>query len=203
MGEFAEGFDGRLSLGTRPVVLSIDLMRGYFDASSPRNLPTYRCLESAARVIAAARESGVPVIHTRVVYGSDGLDGGLFIRKVGALRQLIGDNPMNQIMPEVAPRDDELVLVKQYASAFFGTTLASTLHASGVDTVVMVGVTTSGCVRASAVDALQHGFVAAVVREGVGDRDPGPHDANLFDLQAKYAEVIDENRALDYLRGRR
>jgi maleamate amidohydrolase len=102
-------------------------------------------------------------------------------------------------MPDVQPLLSELVLVKQYASAFFGTTLASTLQGNGIDTVVIVGVSTSGCIRATAVDALQHGFVPAVVRDAVGDRAPGPHEANLYDLQAKYAEVVDEETALDYL----
>jgi nicotinamidase-related amidase len=141
----------------------------------------------------------VPVIHTRVVYGPGGVDGGVFVRKVTALSNLVGEGPMSQLMPEVAPLPDELVIVKQYASAFFGTSLASTLRAQGVDTVVVVGVSTSGCVRATAVDAIQHGFIPLVVRDAVGDRDDGPHQANLYDLQAKYAEVIDETTALSYL----
>jgi maleamate amidohydrolase len=197
--EIAEGFDGTLQLGKRPAVLVIDLMRAYFDPRSPLCLPSTACLESAGRLVEAARRSDVPVVHTRVVYGPDGIDGGVFIRKVPALRQLIGDGPMNELMPDVQPLPSELVLVKQYASAFFGTTLASTLQANGIDTVVIVGVSTSGCVRATAVDALQHGFVTAVVRDAVGDRAPGPHEANLYDLQAKYAEVVDEETALGYL----
>jgi nicotinamidase-related amidase len=91
------------------------------------------------------------------------------------------------------------VVTKQYASAFFGTTLASQLKALGVDTVLIAGVSTSGCVRATAVDACQHGFVPLVVRDAVGDRHPGPHEANLFDLQAKYAEVVDLEAAAAYL----
>ncbi len=194
-----DGFGGTLQLGKRPVVLVIDLMRAYFDPRSTFCLPSVACLQSAGRVVEAARRNDVPVVHTRVVYGPAGVDGGVFIRKVPALRQLIGDGPMNELMPEVQPLPGELVLVKQYASAFFGTTLASTLQAGGIDTVVIVGVSTSGCVRATAVDALQHGFVPAVVRDAVGDRSPGPHEANLFDLQAKYAEVIREGTALGYL----
>lgn len=197
--EFDDGFAGTLRPGRRPVVLAVDLMRAYFDPASPLCLPSTTCLESAGRVVAAARERGVPVVHTRVVYGPDGVDGGLFIRKVPALRQLVGGGPMSELMPEVTPASSELVLVKQYASAFFGTSLASTLRALGVDTVVVVGVSTSGCVRASAVDALQHGFVPVVVRDAVGDRDVSPHEASLYDLQAKYAEVVDEKTALVYL----
>ncbi len=197
------GFGGRLQPGAHPVVLAIDLMRGYFDPSSPLCLPSRDCLDSAARVLTAAREAGVPVVHTRVVYGPNGVDGGVFFRKVPALGHLVGEGPMGRLMPEVAPRDDELVVVKQYASAFFGTSLASTLVAGGFDTVVIVGVSTSGCVRASAVDAVQHGFVPLVVADAVGDRDSGPHEANLFDLRAKYAEVVDEATAVDYLRSPR
>jgi maleamate amidohydrolase len=200
VSRFDDGFDGRLSPGARPAVLSIDLMRAYFDAASPLCLPSDECLHAAGRVVAAARAHGVPVLHTRVAYGPDGVDGGVFVRKVPALRQLFGGGgTMGELMPAVAPTGSELVLVKQYASAFFGTTLASTLRAQGIDTLVLVGVSTSGCIRATAVDAMQYGFVPLVVRDAVGDRAPGPHEANLFDLQAKYAEVVDEATALEYL----
>lgn len=196
----APGFDGRLEPGSRPSLLVVDLMRAYFDPASPLCLPSKDCLDSAARLLGTARQYGVPVVHTRVAYGPGGVDGGMFVRKVPALTQLFdGGGPLGELMPEVAPGDDELVLVKQYASAFFGTTLASTLHAQGIDTLVIAGVSTSGCIRASAVDAIQYGFVPLVVRDAVGDRGPGPHEANLFDLQAKYAEVITESVALGYL----
>jgi nicotinamidase-related amidase len=195
----AEAFGATLPPGTRPAVLAVDLMRAYFEPASPLNLPDDACLHSAARVLEAARAHDVPIVHTRVSYGPGGLDGGVFFRKVPALAQLVGDSPMGELMPQVAPRRDELVVVKQYASAFFGTTLGTTLHARGVDTVVVVGVSTSGCVRASVVDAIQHGFVPLVVEDAVGDRAPEPHRANLRDLQAKYAEVVDEATALAYL----
>ncbi len=197
---FAEGFAGRLTPGRRPAVLAIDMMRAYFDEQSPFCLPSTACLDSAARVLAAAREAGALVVHTRVAYGAGGVDAGVFLRKVGGLAQLIGGGPMGELMPQVAPVEGELVVVKQYASAFFGTSLASTLVASGVDTVVVTGVSTSGCVRASAVDALQYGFVPLVVRDAVADRGDGPHEANLYDLQAKYAEVLDEDAAVAYLK---
>ena len=202
MTNIAEGFGGALSLGRRPVVLSIDLMWAYFDEGSPLCLPSTASVESAGRIVAAARASQVPVVHTRVSYGGGGVDGGLFIRKVPALVNLIGDNHLNQIMPQVAPEPGELVLTKQYASAFFGTSLVSTLQANGIDTILILGVSTSGCVRATAVDALQYGYTAAVVRDAVGDREPGPHEANLYDIQAKYAEVIDESAAIAYLENR-
>lgn len=196
---FAQGFAGSLEPGRHPAVVAIDMMRAYFDPASPMCLPSRDCLDSAGRVIEAARTSGVLVVHTRVAFAGNAVDGGLFVRKVPALRQLVGDSPMGRLMDEVAPASDELVLVKQYASAFFGTSLQSTLSAAGIDTVVLVGVSTSGCIRASGVDAVQHGFVPLVVRDAVGDRDRGPHDAALYDLQAKYAEVVDEKTAVGYL----
>lgn len=191
MTDWAEGFAGELRPGRRPVVLSIDLMRAYFEPGSPLCLPDRACLEAAVEIVSAARPARVPVIHTVVTYAANALDGGLFVRKVPALRLLAGDAPLGRTMPEVQPRADELVIAKQYASAFFGTSLASTLGAMRADTVVIVGVSTSGCVRASAVDALQHGFVPIVVADAVGDRDAAVHNSSLYDLQAKYAQVVD------------
>lgn len=200
---FDDGFDGRLLPGRRPAVLAIDMMRAYFDPTSPLCLPSDASLASASRIIFAARDQDVPIIHTRVEYGPGGLDGGVFMRKVSALQLLIGRSELGEFMPSVAPTQEELVLVKQYASAFFGTSLASTLQSWGTDTVVILGTSTSGCIRASAVDAIQHGFIPLVVRDAVGDRDNDPHEANLYDLQAKYAEVIDEAAALSYLQEER
>lgn len=200
---FDEGFAGTLRPGSRPAVLAIDLMHAYFDPGSPLCLPSRDCLASAARVLGAARGNGVPVIHTRVEYAPDGSDGGVFVRKLQALEHLYGGGPMSELMPEVAPIEGELVITKQYASAFFGTSLASTLVARGIDTVVLVGVSTSGCIRATGVDAVQHGFVPLVVRDAVGDRTAAVHDANLYDLQAKYAEVVDEKTAVAYLEEQR
>ncbi|MGL5930090.1 MAG: isochorismatase family protein [Dermatophilaceae bacterium] len=196
-----EAFGGRLEPGSRPVVLAVDMMRAYWAPASPLCLPGDAGLRAAATVIRAARAAGVPVIHTRVAYAEDGSDGGLFVRKVPALRVLFGDGPLAQPDPRVAPEPGEVVVVKRHASAFFGTGLADTLRDRGVDTVVVVGVSTSGCVRATAVDAVAHGFVPLVVREAVGDRAPGPHEAALADLAAKYAEVVGDAEAIAYLGG--
>ncbi|MER7245517.1 isochorismatase family protein [Kribbella sp. NPDC000426] len=196
---FTEGFDGRLQPGSRPVLLLVDLMRAYFDPAGPLCLPSKDCLQASARLLRVARGCRVPVVHTRVAYAGDGMDGGMFVRKVPALRQFFGGGGASgELMDEVAPVEGELVVVKQYASAFFGTSLASALQARGIDTVVLAGVSTSGCIRATAVDAIQYGFVPLVVRDAVGDRGPGPHEANLFDLQAKYAEVVSEQTATGY-----
>ncbi len=200
--DFAEGFAGSLRPGARPALLVVDMMRAYFDPGSPFCLPDDACVTAAAEVLAAARQAGVPVLHTVVRFGPDAADGGLFVQKVPALRLLVGDAPLGQPVPAVAPLPEETVVVKQYASAFFGTSLASTLRSLGVDTVVITGVSTSGCIRATAVDALQLGFVPLVVREAVGDREPAVHDASLYDLQAKYAEVVSQADATAYLSSR-
>jgi maleamate amidohydrolase len=195
----AAGFGQRPGHGCRSALLLVDLIRAYFTRGCELDLGSEACLASAARLLAVARRAGIPVLHTRVEYSAGGADGGVFFRKVGALALLVGDSPEGRFMSPVAPQPGETVVVKQYASGFFGTSLASTLTALGVDTTVIAGVSTSGCVRATAVDACQHGFVPLVVRDAVGDRDPGPHEANLFDLQAKYAEVVDEQAAVRYL----
>ncbi|HET7799096.1 MAG TPA: isochorismatase family protein [Humibacillus xanthopallidus] len=196
---FDDGFAGTLSPGSRPALLVVDLMRAYFDERSPLCLPSTEGLAEAAEVLEAARSAGILVVHTRVRYGEDGLDGGIFLQKVPALRHLVGDGPMGESMPVVAARPHEPVVVKQYASSFFGTALASLLQSQQVDTVVIVGASTSGCVRATAVDALQHGFIPLVVRDAALDRDRAVHEASLYDLQAKYAEVVDLATALAYL----
>lgn len=197
-----DGFGGHLVPGSHPVVLSVDLMRAYTEPSSPFFISSMGPVHSAARVITVARACGVPVLHTRVEYAADGADGGHFVRKVGALRLLFGGGPLSEIVPETAPAVGETVIIKQYASAFFGTELAQTLRRQHIDTVIIVGVSTSGCIRASAVDAVQHGFVPLVVRQAVGDRNAAAHEANLRDLGAKYAEVVDEADAIDYLEER-
>lgn len=195
------GFAGRLRPGNRPAVIAIDMMAAYYTEGSPFCLPSRDSLDGAARVLAAAREAGVPVLHTVVRYSEEDLDTLVFLRKVPALRELVPGAPLGELMPEVAPAEGETVLVKQQASAFFGTDLAERLAALGVDTVVIAGVSTSGCVRATAVDAVAHNLVPIVVRGAVGDRAPEVGEASLSDLQTKYAEVVDLDTALGYLRG--
>ncbi len=204
-GHGRSGWDTTLAPGDRPALLLVDLVRAYFDDGGVFELPSRRSLASAARLLAVAREAGVPVVHTGVRYRPDGSDGGVFFRKVGGLRHFAHDGEPDEDgpaawRPEVAPAPDEVTVVKQMPSAFFGTSLAGTLTAMGVDTVVVGGVSTSGCVRASVVDAMSHGFVPLVVADACGDRTAAIHDANLADLAAKYAEVVDEEDAAAYLR---
>lgn len=192
----AAGFGGSLPWGTKPALLVIDMMRAYFTPGSPMCLPDRAAVDGCAALLTAARARGVPVVHTRVAYGPDLRDGGLFVRKIPALAGLTEGAEPGRFEPGVEPRPDEPVVVKQYASAFFGTSLASTLTAARVDTVVVAGVSTSGCVRATATDALQHGFAPVVPADACGDRTPEVHRANLFDLDAKYADVVDVDRVL-------
>lgn len=195
------GFGTALVPGHRPALLVIDFVRAYLVPSSPLYAGVEQARSDCETLLKRVRRAGIPVIHTNVAYQPGGRDGGVFFRKVPALRCFeAGAHPDLAAFAEgLEPIAGETVISKQYASAFFGTTLASTLTALAVDTVLITGLSTSGCVRASAVDCCQHGFIPIVVREAVGDRAPGPHDANLFDLQAKYAEVVSLSDALIYL----
>jgi maleamate amidohydrolase len=160
-----------------------------------------KAVKEMPELLKLARQKKMPVIHTRVFYNpSDFIDGGVWIKKAPVLKSLVPGNKYAQFCKGVEPGKGELVIVKNYASVFFGTSLAATLTAAGIDTLMITGCTTSGCVRASAVDAVQNGFRPIVVRECVGDRHDGPHEANLFDINAKYGDVISKTEALKYIR---
>jgi len=193
-------FDGRLPFGRSPALLIVDVARAYVEEGSPLYVGNDKALRSNERLIEAARDAGVPVLFTRVVYQPGGIDGGLFYRKVPALRCFEEGQPLGDFPASVRPAAGEIVVTKQYASAFFGTSLAASLNALTIDTVLITGYSTSGCVRATALDAMQHGFLPFVIRDACGDRHPSPHEANLFDLQAKYAEVISEDEAFGLMR---
>ncbi len=194
------GFRGRLGFGQRRALLVVDIVRAYLDPASPLYAAVEEAAASAGRIVEAARDTGVPVVFTRVEYAPGLQDGGVFARKVPALHVFETGSPLGDFPDDPAPQPGEVVVTKQYASAFFGTSLASTLVAFGVDSVIIVGFSTSGCVRATATDACQYGLVPIVVRDAVGDRDPAPHEANLFDLDAKYADVVSEDEVLNALR---
>jgi maleamate amidohydrolase len=185
----AAGFGQGLALGARPALLMIDFARAYFVAGSPLYAGVEATRDAAAQVLAAARAHKVPVLHTRVEYRPGGADGGVFFRKIAALRVFEAGSPLGDFEPPLEPAPGEAVITKQYPSAFFGTGLAQRLQRAGIDTLVICGLSTSGCVRASAVDAICYGFVPVIVREAVGDRLASVHDANLFDLAAKTAEL--------------
>jgi maleamate amidohydrolase len=196
-------FGTRIGWGRRPALVIVDFMRAYTTPGEPLFAEAVvTAVERTVPLLAAARAIEIPVIHTRVQYSESAAEGGLFVRKVPALCRLVQGAPAAEIVPELLPRPNEVVLVKQYASAFFGTPLASMLTALGVDTIVLAGCSTSGCIRATAVDGMQHGFRVIVAKECVGDRTSGPHEANLFDIDAKYGDVEPLARVLEKIGGR-
>lgn len=189
------------ALGSRPAVLVVDFSRGFTDSACRLGSDLTPQVEATRTLLDAARERGVPAVFTTIGFEANGKDGGLWVQKVPALLELALGGPWVEIDPRLGPREDEIVIVKKGASGFFGTNLAPVLVSLGVDSVVLCGATTSGCVRATAIDLLQYGWPAIVPRECVGDRAQAPHDANLFDIQAKYADVVSLEEALAYLEG--
>ncbi|MFI5429775.1 isochorismatase family protein [Aeromicrobium sp. UC242_57] len=197
----AVGFASRIGPGSAPAVVVVDICRAYLDGGpfTDAHGRFEAARASAERIVDAARAAGRPVIFTRVLLAPGGVDGGWFAVKVPGLTAFEEGSPFVDFPETPAPLTGEVVVTKQYASAFFGTTLASTLRALGVDTTIVIGFSTSGCVRATALDATQHGFRSLVVRDACGDRDSTVHDANLFDLDAKYADVMSEDDILEHL----
>lgn len=199
-GPHGTGFSGRVGWGAVPAVIIVDLCRAYTDPAGPFGLPDAGpAVAAAGGLVAAARTGGHPVVWTAVRYTAGLADAGLFARKVPALACFAADAPGDWGEPALEPAPGEPVVVKQYASAFFGTSLASTLRGLGVDTLVVAGVSTSGCVRATAMDALNVGLRPQVVRQACADRSPALHESNLADLDAKYADVVSLAEALEMM----
>lgn len=199
-GPHGAAFSGRVGWGSAPALVVVDLVRAYTEPDGPFALPdTASAVSATTTLVAAAREGGRPVVWTVVRYAADLSDGGLFVRKVPALAAFADGAPGDWGALALASAAGELVVTKQYASAFAGTSLAATLHAAGVDTLVLAGVSTSGCIRATATDALHHGFRPQVVRDACADRSPELHEQNLRDLDAKYADVIGLDEAVSQL----
>jgi maleamate amidohydrolase len=179
-------FDGSLGFGKVPALILVDFVEAYFDKSSPLYAGVEEALASALRIRDAARNAGIPVFYTNVVYQQGGGDGGVFYRKVPALEVFVTGNALGNWPKGLQPAEDEL---------------ADELTARGIDTLIITGLTTSGCIRATCVDAISHGLIPIVVADACGDRHKAPHEANLFDMNAKYADVVDEQAVIDYLRG--
>ena len=197
---YSGAFDGCLSFGKYPALLIVDFVMAYLDRASPLDANVEEALASNIRLLAEARAANIPVVFTNVVYEADGANGGLFYKKIPALSVFVKGSPLGAFPSSLKPLDDELIISKQFASAFFGTSLGEILSATDIDTLLITGLSTSGCVRATALDALQSGFAPFVVRDACGDRHSAPHEANLFDLQAKYAEVVSEAEACALMR---
>jgi maleamate amidohydrolase len=185
-----QGFANTVGLGVAPALVIVDFVIGFTDPAHFGGGNIGPAIERTVQLLALARAQGWPVVHTRVVYADDGSNGGVFARKVPALLGLTETSHLSQIVPELTPIAGELVLRKTHASAFFGTALASWLAGRRVDTLLVTGCTTSGCVRATVVDSSAHNFRTVVMTDCVGDRAIGPHDANLFDMQQKYADLM-------------
>ncbi len=195
-----QGFGGRGGLGRHPALIVVDMTLGFTDPESPLACDLEGPIEEIRKLLDAARQAEIPVVFTTIAYReSDRLTAAAFIDKVPALLELEAGSRWAEVDPRIAPRSSEPVLNKLFASAFFGTGLSSALTAAGVDTLIVTGASTSGCVRATVVDALQYGFRPIVPREAVGDRNPDAHEANLYDVDAKYGDVIYVEDTLMYL----
>lgn len=194
------GFHGRAGFGERPALLVVDVNVGFTDPESPLVCDLDHVVEAIRVLLSDSRRAGIPVVYTTVAYDEDGRRAAAaFIDKVPALLTLEAGSRWVGIDPRIAPLPGEPVLTKLFASAFFGTPLASLLKAGGCDSVIVTGASTSGCVRATVVDALQHGYRPLVPREAVGDRNPAAHEANLYDIDAKYGDVVSLAETLERL----
>jgi maleamate amidohydrolase len=195
-----QGFGASSGFGVAPALLIVDFVNGFNDPDlfGGGNIP--EAIANTARLLAAARKQGTPVCFTRVVYAEDGSDAGVFCLKAPKLPVLTETSHASQIVEELTPHKGEYVLRKTQPSAFFGTDLAPWLIRRRVDTVIVTGATTSGCVRASVVDSMSHNFRTIVVSDGVGDRAREPHEANLFDMRQKYADLMTTDDVIAKLR---
>ena len=189
-------FGAEVGMGERPALLIIDLINAFTDPEGALGSDVESVLGEAERLLGTFREHDLPRYFTTVAFEDSYGDAGRFIEKVPALRELHLGTEAVEVDDRVAPVGSERVILKKYASAFFGTDLETELTTHGVDTLVLAGVTTSGCVRATAVDSLQYGYRTIVPADAVGDRAEGPHEANLFDIDAKYGDVVETDEVL-------
>ena len=187
----SQGFGQRLTLGRNPALLIVDFVNGFVDPAILGGGNISSAAERTVKVLERWRSGGAPIVFTRIVYADDGSNAGVWCEKVPALKRLTEHAAESQVVDILKPAEGELVIRKTQASAFFATELASILTFWGVDTIAVVGCTTSGCVRASVVDAISHNFRPVVIADCVGDRALGPHEANLFDIGQKYADLIE------------
>ncbi|ALG75277.1 N-carbamoylsarcosine amidase [Azospirillum thiophilum] len=192
-----QGFGRSLGLQGRIGLLIVDFVNGFADPAifGGGNIPA--AIDRTVTVLAEARSRDWPVAHSRIVYADDGSDATIFSIKVPGMLTLTEAAPASAIVPQLTPAAGELVVRKTNPSAFFGTGLAPWLTQKGVETLLVAGCTTSGCVRASVVDAMGHGFRPVVLSDCVGDRALAPHEANLFDIAQKYGDVVPADRVLN------
>lgn len=192
-------FGAEVGMGERPALLVIDLINAFTDPETDLGSDVGGVLDRTEHLLETFREHGLPRYFTTIAFEESYGDAGRFIEKVPALRELRLGTESVAIDDRIAPIDDERVILKKYASAFFGTDLETELTTHSVDTLVLAGVTTSGCIRATAVDSLQYGYRTIVPADAVGDRADGPHKANLFDIDAKYGDVVQTEEVVEFL----
>jgi maleamate amidohydrolase len=195
----AAGLGQAVTLGSRPAVLVVDFSCGFTDPECTLGADMSAEVEATRRLLDAGRAKGLPVIFTTIGYEPSLKDGGLWLQKVPSLGDLQIGGRWVEIDPRLEPREDETIVLKKGASAFFGTNLPAILVSQGVDSVILCGATTSGCIRATAIDLLQYGYPTLVPRQCVADRAQAPHEANLFDINAKYADVVPLDDVLEYV----
>ncbi|MDM5196708.1 isochorismatase family protein [Fictibacillus enclensis] len=194
------GFSQKIGFGKKPAVVVIDFNLAFTNPDLPLGAAVNSEIEATNRILNVSRDLNIPVFFTTVSYTEPNLeDAGIWRLKMKGLDTLRAGSPGIEIDPALNRQPNEAVIVKKYASAFFGTDLFSRLVSRQVDTLIITGITTSGCVRSTAVDAVQYGFRPIVVQEAVGDRAKSAHEQSLFDLNAKYADVIPVVTVLNYL----
>jgi maleamate amidohydrolase len=196
----SKGFGQRMGFGERPGLVVIDFMNAFTDSSMPLGANLDAEIEATRTVLAAARAAGTPTFYTVVYYEEQDIkDAGVWALKQTGIRSLIAGTPAVELDARLERRPDEAIILKKYASAFFGTDLIARLNSRRIDTLLITGCTTSGCVRATAVDALQLGIRPVVIREAVGDRAEAAHRQSMFDMQQKYADIVDVDEVVSYV----
>ena len=185
-----QNIGNRSGFGSAPALLVVDFVNGFNDPALFGGGNIAQAIEKAKALLAAARHASIPVAFTRIVYADDGSDASVFTLKLPGLLALTETSPAAQIVDALAPSAGEYIVRKTQPSAFFGTGLVGWLAQKRIDTVLITGCTTSGCVRASVIDSMSHNFRTVVVSDCVGDRAIAPHDANLFDMGQKYADLM-------------
>ena len=197
-----QGFGNSSGIGQRPALLIVDFVNGFANPDQFGGGNIGEAIENTRVLLAEARTLGLPIAFTRVVYADDGSDAGVFTLKAPALTQLTEGAFGSQIVDQLKPRDGEYIVRKTQPSAFFGTNLTAWYVSKGVDTVIIAGCTTSGCIRASVIDSMSYNFRTVVASDCVGDRALGPHEANLFDMEQKYADLMSSSGILAILHER-
>ena len=194
------GFGRTIGFGERPAVIVIDIIGAFTNPDLPLGANLDKVIEQTNRILAPSRAANLPIFFSSVAYEDKNLrDAGIWAIKQAGVMTLRAGTPEVEVDPRLGRRAGESLIVKKYASVFFGTDLITRLHTRNIDTLILTGCTTSGCVRATAVDGLQYGFRVMVAREAVGDRAQAAHDQSLFDLNAKYADVVAVDDVLAYL----